>query len=164
MQNNPNTIECKFDPVRNWLLGAAGSLLLAGVFAAGAIISLAFPWWWDFAKVLAWACVVSIGLAAVLVNQARVSAKSYYECKAGGTINSDTSCWGDWRNFRNSLDALTASIATGATVAAQVAGSLMGWWSAPQLIVVVGALFINGVLIISTIAFFFPFKNCVGDL
>lgn len=152
---------CDFAPVRNLLIAAGAMLALAITFGGLAIAALVFVWTWWAAPALTAAAAGGLLGASACVNQARNAAYAYASCMLGGPPNPRLPCWGAWQNFRNAAVALTTTLGLLAANAGIIAGSLMGWWSAPPLATLIGAIAANVVMLPTLLVFLGGLAACL---
>lgn len=154
---------CDFSPVRNFLIGVGVSIGVAIVFAGLAAAALVFFWTWWLAPLFTGAAAATLLVASLLVNWAREAAFQYYSCMIQGvpSSRSQSACWGQWQNFRNSAIALTTTLGILAATAGALAGSFMGWWSAPDLAVLIGGIVANAIMIPTMLVFLKFFRDCL---
>lgn len=153
---------CDFGPVRNFLISAGGAIALAITLGALAAAALVYVWTWWLAPLFTGGAAGSLAGASVLVNQARNAAFTYSACMLGSPPNPRLPCWGAWQNFRNSAVALTTTLGVLAATAGGIAGSLMGWWTAPPLGVLIGGIIVNAVMIPTLLLFLNALVDCLA--
>ena len=156
-------MNCNFQLVRNWLIGAASLLGVAITFAGLAIAALVLVWTWWAAPVFIGVSAAAIFAASLMVNQARTSAFQYYACVINDEPSPRSPCWGAWANFRNSAIALSTTLGILAATAGMLAGSFMGWWSAPDTSVLLGGIITNAILIPTLLVFLRSLVNCLEN-
>jgi hypothetical protein len=148
---------CDFTPTQNWLIAsAAGITASAGFVGAAAVANGSF-----FAAAASPALLVAAGVAA--------SGASYALSEAIDALNQYSSCLGEsghmcqgqCRNLATNLQALKVVMAVDASACFGTA--LWAWipWAAePAILVILGAMIIQGILVASAIAFLVTVLQC----
>jgi hypothetical protein len=145
---------CDWTPVRNWLIGAAAAIVLAAVTALGAAAA-GSSFYYSYLAPFGMLAAAAITAGAILLVTAAIGALDAFCACAGAR------CAGVCGNLRRTLDAARIVLGIQATAALTSAAAawIPGIGQVP-IYVIIGALFIQLALIISTIYFLTQLASC----